>query len=117
VAKFAVSRAPPLRPAVTLSPSPQVEELADFVLITGIAHTADLELLAVGELKLAAAGVHGGADTATFAEQLRDFRSVLLHVAAANQARQHWDITFSSGLGIVPGGGVTRLPTIRWIGC
>jgi hypothetical protein len=68
------------------------EELANFVFITGIAHAADLEFLAVGELKLAAAGVHGGADAATLAEQLGDCRGVLLHVAAADEARQHLGI-------------------------
>jgi hypothetical protein len=49
------------------------------------------ELFAVGELKLAAAGVHGGADAAMFAQHLRDFRSILLHVTAADEARQHED--------------------------
>jgi hypothetical protein len=82
---MATSRVPPLRPAVSLSPvTSQLEELANFLLIAGIAHAAYLELLAIGELKLAAAGVHGRTDAATFAEQLLDLRGVLSHVAAAD---------------------------------
>lgn len=79
-------------PSGHIVPSPQSEELVNLVLIAGIAHTADLELLAVRELKLATAGVHGGADAAALAKQLRDLRCVLLHVAAADEARQHADI-------------------------
>src|SRR6266702_3937228 len=73
--------------------SPRFQELANFLIVTGIARTADLQPLTVFELKLPAAGVRGGADTATFAEQLRDFGGVLLHVAAADKARQHGNIT------------------------
>jgi hypothetical protein len=73
--------------------SPRFQELANFPIVTGIARAADLQSLTVFELKLPAAGVRGGADTATFAEQLRDFGGVLLHVATADNARQHGNIT------------------------
>jgi hypothetical protein len=69
------------------------EELANFVLVAGIAHAADFELLTVGELKLPAVRTCGGADAASFAKQLRDFSGVLSHIAAADQASQHGDIT------------------------
>src|ERR1700676_5586853 len=75
------------------SASPRFQERANFLIVTGIARAADLQSLTVFELKLPAAGVRGGADTATFAEQLRDFGGVLLHVAAADKARQHGNIT------------------------
>jgi hypothetical protein len=73
--------------------SPRFQELANFLIVAGIARAADLQSLTVFELKLPAARVRGGADAATFAEQLRDFGGVLLHVAAADQARQHGNIT------------------------
>jgi hypothetical protein len=73
--------------------SPRFQELANFLIVTGIARAADLQSLTVFELKLPAAGVRGGADTAIFAEQLRDFGGVLLHVAAADKACQHGNIT------------------------
>ena len=76
-----------------LSASPRFQELANFPIVTGVARAADLQSLTVFELKLPAAGVRGGADTATFAEQLRDFGGILLHVAAANQACHHGGIT------------------------
>jgi hypothetical protein len=77
----------------TLFASPRFQELANFLIVTGIARASDLQSLTVFELKLPAAGVRGGADTATFAEQLRDFGGILLHVAAADNARQHGNIT------------------------
>jgi hypothetical protein len=73
--------------------SPRFQELPNFLIVTGIARAADLQSLTVFELKLPAAGVRGSADTAAFAEQLRNFGGILLHVAAADKARQHGNDT------------------------
>jgi hypothetical protein len=72
---------------------PRFEELANFVRVAGIAHAEDLQSLTVGELKLPAVRAKDGADAAVLAQQFSDFRSVLLHVAAANQAGHHSRIT------------------------
>jgi hypothetical protein len=85
--------------AVPIFASIRLQELANFLLVARIAHPADLQSLAVFELKLPAVRIYGGADASTLAKQLRDFRGVLLHVTATDQARQHGDIT--SGLSSV----------------
>ena len=73
-----------------LSALSRLEKLANLVLVTGIAHAADLKRLAVGELERAAAArIHAGAGAACLAKPLSDFRGVLLHITAADQARQH----------------------------
>jgi hypothetical protein len=72
---------------------PRFEELANFVRVARIAHAEDLQTLAVGELKFPAVRAKDGADAAMLAKELGDFRSVLLHVAAANQTCHHGGIT------------------------
>jgi Pyridine nucleotide-disulphide oxidoreductase len=71
----------------------RLQESTNLFLVAGIAHTAYFQALAVLELKLTAVRAHGGAGAAAFLKQFRDFRSVLAHVAAADQARQHRNIT------------------------
>jgi hypothetical protein len=61
----------------------RLEKLANLVLVTGIAHAADLEYLTVGELERETlARIRNGAGAARFAKPPADFRGVLLHITA-----------------------------------
>src|SRR5882762_6679112 len=89
----------------------RLQEQANFLLVAGIAHAANFQALTVPELKLAPVPTHGGAGAAVFVQQLRDFRSVLAHVAAADQAGQHRNITsdfFKNHAADLPASAVVR---------
>ena len=62
---------------------------ANFLRVACIAHAENLQPLTILELKLPTLRTYGGPNAAVLAQEFRNFRSVLSHVATADQARHH----------------------------